>query len=241
MPDSTGSQTPRYFQLLARLLRPMPDFDFGFIKPVRALAVRSLGLAPGARAIDAGCGPGGSLPFLRDAVGDSGIVIGVEISPTVAELARRRIARNGWSNVTVRVAPAQAVELEGLFDGLLMFAAPDVYASPDAVRHLRPRLRPGAGVACFGAKLSSGPAGWILNAPFRWLMPRLSFATTPVPTSTPWDLWAPHLDQVEVREYFFGWMFLATGRVRVDTRAESPGAVNTTMEAPGGSQGVAPG
>ncbi|MBK6458920.1 MAG: methyltransferase domain-containing protein [Gemmatimonadetes bacterium] len=214
VPESAKSQTPPYFRFVARFLRPRPDFDFGFIKPVRAEAVRRLGLAPGARVLDAGCGPGGSLPFLRAAVGETGECVGVEISPTVAALAERRIAQRGWSNVSVRVAPAQLVELPGSFDGLLMFAAPDVYASPEAVHHLLPRLRPGAGVAFFGAKLSSGRWGWLLNGPFRWLMPRLSFASTPVPTEAPWDLWRPHLEQLEVREFFFGWMFLASGRVR---------------------------
>ena len=213
MPPTAASTTPLYFRLLARFLRPFPDFDFGFIRPVRAAAVRGLALASGARVLDVGCGPGGSLPFLRDAVGVTGEVVGVEISPTVAALAERRIARHGWANVAVRVAPAQTVALDGEFDGLLMFAAPDVYGSPEAVAHLRAHLRPGARVALFGAKTSVRRGGWVLNRILRWGMPRLSFATTPVPTDCPWALWVPLLDDLAVREYFFGWMFLATGRV----------------------------
>lgn len=73
-------QRTHNFQLLTRLLRPFPDFDFGFIKPVRARAVSALRLHEGNRVSDLGCGPGGSLPFLRAAVGASGDVVGVEIS-----------------------------------------------------------------------------------------------------------------------------------------------------------------
>lgn len=213
MSYTATSNTPFYFRLLARFLRPFPDFDFGFIKPVRAKAVHGLALRSGARVLDVGCGPGGSLPFLRDAVGATGEVVGVEISPTVAALAEQRITRHGWANVVVRVAPAQTVALEGEFDGLLMFAAPDVYGSAEAVAHLRAHLRPGARVALFGAKTSAHRWGWVLNRILRWSMPRLSFATTPVPTESPWTLWIPLLDELEVREYFFGWMFTATGRV----------------------------
>ncbi len=157
MPDTAQARTPGYFRLLARFLRPFPDFDFSFINPVRAAAVRALALRPGDRALDVGCGPGGSLPFLRATVGDTGSVVSVEISPVVAQLAEQRIARHGWQNVQVQVAPAQTVALDGEFDGLLMFAAPD---------------------------------------------------------DRPWILWEPILVDLQVREYFFGWMFLATGRLR---------------------------
>jgi hypothetical protein len=57
------SETPLYFRLLIRFLRPFSDFDFGFSKSVRERAVSLLALRPGARVLDAGCGPGGSLPI----------------------------------------------------------------------------------------------------------------------------------------------------------------------------------
>ena len=206
--------TPLYFRLLTRLLRPFPDFDFGFIKPVRARAVEALRLQEGHRALDLGCGPGGSLPFLRKAVGASGEVVGVEISPRVAALSEQRIARHGWTNVHLVVAPAERAGLSGMFDGALMFAAPDVYGSSAAWANLRRVLRPGARIAFFGAKTSQARSGWVLNGLLRAAMPRLSFASTPVPTDAPWSAVGPELQDVQVHEYFFGWMFLATGTWR---------------------------
>lgn len=205
------SATPLYFRLVHRLLRPFPDFDFGFIKPVRARAVELLHLNEGQRVLDVGCGPGGSLPFLRAAVGATGTVVGVEISPDVATLAQRRIDRNGWSNVRVEVAPAQSVALSGPYDGLLMFAAPDVFASESALANLLPSLRVGARIVFFGAKTSSGRFGWLLNPFFRLAFPKLTFATTPVPDDEPWRPIERHLRDFAVQELFFGWMFLASG------------------------------
>ena len=205
------TDTPLYFRLLAGYLRPFPDFDFGFIKPVRARAVDALRLKEGHRVLDLGCGPGGSLTFLRAAVGATGEVVGVEISARVAALAERRIARHGWSNVRVVVAPAERAELPGAYDGVLMFAAPDVYASAAAWANLRRVLLPGARVAFFGAKTSRRRGRWLLNGLLSAAMPRLSFASTPVPTDAPWTTVSPELRDLEVREYFFGWMFLAMG------------------------------
>jgi SAM-dependent methyltransferase len=216
---ANASATPLYFRLLMRLLRPFPDFDFGFIKPVRARAVDLLQLRSGQRVLDVGCGPGGSLTYLRSAVGGTGGVIGVEISPEVAELARRRIAHHGWSNVQVLTAPAETVALVGEFDGLHMFAAPDVFASEAALANLLPRLRAGARIVFFGAKTSRGRYGWVLNPLLRRLFPKLTFATTPVPNDEPWKPIAPHLTDFAVQELFFGWMFLASGTlVRSDPR-----------------------
>ncbi|CAG0926514.1 hypothetical protein PLCT1_00049 [Planctomycetaceae bacterium] len=203
--------TPLYFRLVIRLLRPFPDFDFGFIKPVRARAAALLELTERARVLDVGCGPGGSFPFLRAAVGETGEVVGVEISPDVAVNANHRIAHHGWRNVRVLTAPAQTVALTGLYDGLHMFGAPDVYAAESALSNLLPRLRPGARVVFFGAKTSTRPQGWLLNPLLRRLFPKLTFESTPLPDAAPWAVLAPRLAAFEVREYFFGWMFLACG------------------------------
>ena len=208
---TTAGATPPYFRYLVRLIRPFPDFDFFFIKPLRAKAVALLHLVPGDRVLDLGCGPGGSLPYLREAVGPEGEVVGVEISPEVAINARRRIARHQWTNVQLLEAPAQAVTLTGTFDGVLMFAAPDVFASPEALDNLRPYLKPNARVVFFGAKTSRRRSGWILNPLLRALFPKLSFRSTPVPDHEPWAIMAPHLHDLLIQEYFFGWMFLASG------------------------------
>ena len=203
--------TPPYGYLV-RLFRPFPDFDPPFIKPMRQKAVELLHLKAGDRVLDVGCGSGGSFPYLVDAVGQSGQVVGVEISPEISINAKRRIAKNGWRNVQVIEAAAQNVHLTGPFDGLLMFAAADVYASEEALENILPHLRENARVAALGAKLSNKGLGSSLNPALRMLF-NLSFSTTPRPDYEPWRILAKRLDKLNLKEYFFGLMFLVSGSV----------------------------
>lgn len=210
MKEGAKNSTPPYGRFLIRLTRPFPDFDFSFIKPVRQKAVKSLNLKPGSRVLDVGCGPGGSFPYLVHSVGSSGEVVGVEISPQISINARNRIARNKWENVEVIEAAAQNVQLKGMFDGLLMFAAPDVYASEEALENIFPHLKDNARVAAFGAKFSRNRLGLIMNPVLRMLY-KLSFSTTPSPNYEPWHLLAKRIQKLKVEEYFLGSMFLASG------------------------------
>lgn len=196
-----------------RLTRPFPNFDFGFIKPVRRKAVDGLRLLRGAEVLDVGCGSGGSFPYLVDAVGPEGKVVGVEISPLHSELALRRIAANNWTNVKVVTVPARNADLDRTYDGLLLFAAPDVYGSEQELANLIPHLKEKARVAAFGAKLATNGIGRLLNPIIKALY-KLSFSTTPPPSNEPWQLLSIHLDGLDVKEYFFGLMFLVTGTVK---------------------------
>lgn len=210
MKEEARELTPLYGRLLVRLTKPFPNFDFSFIKPVRRKAVELLNLRKGDRVLDVGCGPGGSFPFLVDAIGPTGQVVGVEISPLHSDLARERIAKNQWENVEVIVAAAQRARLEGTFDGLVMFAAADVYASDEALENILPHLKDGARVVAFGAKVSSTRSGKILNPILKMLF-NLSFPSTPRPNNEPWHILAKYVEGIEVKEYFFGLMFLASG------------------------------
>ncbi len=210
MKENRKELTPPYFRYTIHLIRPFPDFDFSFIKPVRRKAVELLNLKQGDRVLDMGCGPGGCFPYLVRAVGSSGEVVGVEISPEVTINARRRIERNKWRNIEVIEADARTVHLTGTFDGALMFAAQDVFASQEALENIFPHLRDSARVAIFGAKTSKNRLGMILN-PFLKMLFKLNFSTASRPDHEPWRILSKYVEGLDVEEYFFGLMFLASG------------------------------
>jgi hypothetical protein len=57
------------------------DGKFGDDLPAYARAVTEAGLPTGGVVVDAGCGTGRALPALRAAVGDTGVVIGLDLTP----------------------------------------------------------------------------------------------------------------------------------------------------------------
>jgi demethylmenaquinone methyltransferase/2-methoxy-6-polyprenyl-1,4-benzoquinol methylase len=210
-PATQRDLTPPYFRVAVHLIRPFPNFDLWFMKSLRRHAVELLQLQPGDRVLDGGCGPGGAFPYLVDAVGTSGEVIGVEISPEVAINAQRRIAARGWGNVRLIVGNAETVALDGRFQGMMFFGAPDCYGSARALDNLIPHLAPGARVVLFGAKLSRHPAMRALNSLCQKAFARATFASTPQLEYEPWTPLAQRLGAFEVRDYFFGIFFLAWG------------------------------
>lgn len=207
---------PIYARYLVYLTRPFPDFDFFFIKPIRRKAVESLMLKPGDRVLDAGCGSGGSFRYLLESVGTSGEIIGLDISPGTIINTNKRIQKNNWQNVKAVEANAQTVKLNGKFEGLLMFAAPDVFASEKALSNILPYLKENTRIAFFGAKISKRRFGWLLNGLLRLSFSKLSFPSGPQLEEKPWITIEKHLTKIEVKEYFFGWMFLANGILSFD-------------------------
>jgi ubiquinone/menaquinone biosynthesis C-methylase UbiE len=71
----------------------------------------AIGIRPGSRILDVGCGPIGILGLLSEKVGPKGEVVGLEREPRFVELARREVARLGLQNVKI-------VEADALNNGL---------------------------------------------------------------------------------------------------------------------------
>ena len=76
-----------------------------YSKPRRRLH-ELIGPLPATTILDVGCGTGLNFAGLRDLVGPGGHVIGIDASPSMLAVARRRIRQAGWANVTVICADA---------------------------------------------------------------------------------------------------------------------------------------
>ncbi|MGQ4513285.1 methyltransferase domain-containing protein [Streptomyces sp. DW26H14] len=116
--------------------------------PAYAAAVEALGLPPGGRVLDAGCGTGRALPPLRAAVGPGGTVLGGDVTPEMLAEAGRRGRRESGA---LLLADAAALPLrDGALDAV--FAAGLIAHLPDPVSSLRELarvVRPGGRLALF--------------------------------------------------------------------------------------------
>ena len=59
-----------------------------------------IGPIPAATVVDVGCGTGLNFMGLRELVGPTGRVVGIDASPSMLAVAQRRVKRADWSNVT---------------------------------------------------------------------------------------------------------------------------------------------
>src|SRR3990172_9169667 len=85
---------------------PFYDATHGWTLPGRRAARLALGVRPGDRVLEVACGTGLNFTHLRELVGNEGRVVGVELTPAMLDIARRRITRHSWRNVEVREADA---------------------------------------------------------------------------------------------------------------------------------------
>ena len=175
---------------------------------LRAAAVARLALAEGARVVDLGCGTGLSLPLLRAAVGASGAVYGVDLSPDMLAAARHRCSAAGWTNVHLIEADAETFELPEPVDGLLCFYTNDILLSPTALPRALGFLRPGGRVAVAGAKLARGWRGALVNPISRAYS---GLAVTRALVHEPYALLRDRLAGFHVEERGLGSQYLAAG------------------------------
>ncbi len=79
-------------------------------KPGEVVSLMDVG--EGMTVVDLGAGTGYFLGHLAAAVGPQGEVVGLDVEPSMIEFVRQRAEREGWSNVTARVIPADDPELD---------------------------------------------------------------------------------------------------------------------------------
>jgi ubiquinone/menaquinone biosynthesis C-methylase UbiE len=71
--------------------------------------VASLDLRPGKTVLDVCCGTGELFPYLIEALGPDGHIVGCDLSPAMLARAEVRVRKAGWSNVTLIEADARDV------------------------------------------------------------------------------------------------------------------------------------
>jgi ubiquinone/menaquinone biosynthesis C-methylase UbiE len=125
---------------------------------MRRKAVAAMELRPGDAVLEFGVGSGRNLPYLLDAVGPSGAVIGVDLSAGMLAEARKLVDRRGATNVELIEESAATVDLDRDFDAVLFslsYSAMPADVRPAALDRAWKRLRPGGrlvvldgGIAC---------------------------------------------------------------------------------------------
>jgi SAM-dependent methyltransferase len=122
-------------------------------------AIASLALTPGMRVLDAGCGGGEALAWLRDAVGDEGTVVGLELAAAHAAAARHNVAARA---LVVQADVLKPPLAEAAFDLIWCVNTINHLRDPvSGIERLRSLLRP-------GGRLVLGQSSLLPDMYFAW-------------------------------------------------------------------------
>jgi ubiquinone/menaquinone biosynthesis C-methylase UbiE len=201
---SQSANTRRYDRI-ARFYSTLEPLYLIF-PPARRRAVAALGLKTGDTVLEIGAGTGRNFPYLVEAVGPSGTVIGVDASPGMLAEAGKLIERRGWANVQLLHQDAARLELDRDVDGALFSLSYSALPEPrPALARAWERLRPSSRVVVLDMGLTQ-------NGPYRLLAPiaRLLVKYAPGDAySDPWSDLAQY-GPVETKRFLLGFFYVSS-------------------------------
>jgi ubiquinone/menaquinone biosynthesis C-methylase UbiE len=176
----------------------------------RKRAVSALGLKPGDTVVEVGCGTGLNFPYVLQSIGETGRLIGIDLTDAMLEQAMKRIRRNGWHNVELVEADAAAYVFPAEIQGVLStFALTLVPEYEQVINHAARALAAGGRLVIADFKK---PDRWPL-----WLVKLGVLITKPFGVSLdlaerqPWQVMTKYLARVTVTELFGGFAYIAVG------------------------------
>jgi demethylmenaquinone methyltransferase/2-methoxy-6-polyprenyl-1,4-benzoquinol methylase len=200
---SQGDNTRRYDRIARTysLLEPL----YLIFPPARRRAVAALGLKAGDTVLEIGAGSGRNFPYLVEAVGPSGTVIGVDASPGMLAEAGKLVERHGWSNIRLLQQDAARLEIGSDVDGVLFSLSYSAMPEPrPALARAWERLRPFSRVVVMDAGLTEG-GPWRLLAPIARLLVKYAPGDA---YSDPWSDLAKY-GTVETKRFLLGFFYVS--------------------------------
>lgn len=131
---------------------------------IRSRAVQKLEPQHGDTVLEVGCGTGRNLPYLREAVGPGGQVLGVDLSERMLSRARMLCERKGWKNATL--VRMEALDYRALrpLDAVLFSLSYSVMQKRERIlNHVWSQLRAGGRVVIMDGKTMPGIVGRLLH------------------------------------------------------------------------------
>ena len=206
----TYRKKAKHYDVTSRLY-PAPGYPQ---RAQRLRAVQALGLHAGDRVIDIACGTGLNFQLIEEAIGPDGRIVGVDLTDAMLSRAQDRIAKKGWSNISLVQADAVDFQFPAEIDAILStYAMSQVPECAEVIAHGAAALCGGGRWVVLDLKVPGNTPGWLAQLgtatvrPFasidEWIMRR------------PWEAirtaMQDELADLSWSELCFGTAFLAAG------------------------------
>ena len=177
----------------------------------RQRAVKALKLQPGDTVLELACGTGLNFSLFQHYIGPTGQIIGVDFTDAMLEQARKRVANQGWKNVTLIQHDASTFQIppqaKAVFSSFAFSIFPD---TEQVLTRIANSFAPGGRLVLLELQVPTSWPSWLASAvvalmrPFaikdEWVIRR------------PWETIRKTikalLDNVEVTEHYFGLSYI---------------------------------
>jgi ubiquinone/menaquinone biosynthesis C-methylase UbiE len=202
-------------RLMALYQKQATSYDQSGIQGLDAFrreAVRRLELKRGDLVVDIGCGTGLNFALLQEAIGETGRIIGVDLSDAMLEQAKLRVAAHGWKNVELVQADAASYSFPPQVDGILStFALTFVPQAKLVIQNGCRELAPGRRWVVLEM---AWPRAWLHHLLFFLRLSRYGITGEVIrrrPWQIVWSMMQQSLVEVERQPFWMGFFYLAWG------------------------------
>jgi len=180
----------------------------------RRTAIQALKLQPGDTVLELACGTGINFPLFQRHIGPTGRVIGVDITDAMLGQAQKRVASQGWKNVTLVQHDASTYQIppnvNAVFSSYALSLFPD---TKQVLTNIASSLAPSGRLTLIELQIPKFWHPWLASAALALMKP---FAVTEDwVVHRPWETIrstiTEKLDNVQVTERFFGLTYIISG------------------------------
>lgn len=176
----------------------------------RKLGVSALGLRPGDTAVEIGCGTGLNFRYVRQYVGDTGQLIGVDLTDAMLKRAESRARKNGWKNIQLVHSDAAEYEfpanVNAVFSTFALTLVPEYRSVIERASHA---LVEGGRFALLDFKKPERWPLWVVKLGVAITRP--FGVTLDLAERRPWDVMRSCFRIVTVDDLYGGFAYLAVG------------------------------
>jgi demethylmenaquinone methyltransferase/2-methoxy-6-polyprenyl-1,4-benzoquinol methylase len=180
----------------------------------RRIAVEALKLKPGDTVLELACGTGINFPLFQGYIGSTGRIIGVDLTDAMLEQAQKRVAKQGWDNVTLIQHDASTFQIPSQVNAIFSSFALSIFPDTEKVlANIASALPLNGRLVLLELQIPTYWPSWIASAAVALMKP---FAITDDwVVRRPWETIRNTikglLDNVEVDGRFFGLTYIISG------------------------------
>jgi demethylmenaquinone methyltransferase/2-methoxy-6-polyprenyl-1,4-benzoquinol methylase len=190
-------------------------YHFGYREwSYRRMAVKALKLKPGDTVLELACGTGINFPLFQEYIGSTGRIIGVDLTDAMLEQAQKRVAKQGWDNVTLIQHDASTFQIPSQVNAIFSSFALSIFPDTEKVlAYIASALPLNGRLVLLELQIPTYWPSWIASAAVALM--RLFAITDDWVVRRPWETIRNTikglLDNVEVTERFFGLTYIISG------------------------------